>query len=181
MNHLFRNGFTLFAITLCSCGVNQFQYQTIPHSEVMSSFNTKQKVFLEFGSPDNQITIDSITSYTYNMGTIGWSRNTAIASGTYTSFTNPLYNPVFNPLVGNSKFYATQNTATRTATVNSYAKFWLIGDSVMKWETLGIDKSKQVPITPTQEDETTYYVQPNEMLPILGGIIVLLIWYLVSS
>jgi hypothetical protein len=154
MKLIFRAGYIVIALAILSCSASRIQYQTIPHEEVMSEYNTRQKVFLEFGSPDNQTTIDSITSFTYNMGSVSWVTGSTISTGTYGSLTNPLYRPVANPVVSSTRFIATASTLAKSTTVNSYAKFWIMGDSVMKWETQGIDRSRQIPNSPTQLADT---------------------------
>ncbi|MDA0686383.1 MAG: hypothetical protein O3C22_06115 [Bacteroidetes bacterium] len=148
-------GTLLALVSLFSCSSNRIQYLTIPHEEVMSEYNTRQKVFLEFGSPDNQTTIDSITSFTYNMGSVSWISGSTISTGTYGSITNPLYRPLANPIVSSTRFISTTNVLAKSTTVNSYAKFWIMGDSVMKWETQGIDRSRKIPIS-SQLADTLY-------------------------
>lgn len=154
MKPLFHIGTILLILATISCSSNRIQYLTIPHEDVMSQYNTRQKVFLEFGSPDNQTTIDSITSFTYNMGSVSWVNGTTISTGTYSSLTNPLYRPVANPVVSSTRYISTTNTLAKSTTINSYAKFWIMGDSVMKWETQGIDRSRRIPISSTQFADT---------------------------
>lgn len=129
---------------------------TIPHEQVMSEYRTRKQVFLDFGVPDNQSTYDSITAVTYNLGTVtsssaigsalsfnsGSAESKSVYTGVYMSSYNPFYDPNAIRTIYNSMSVTSVASMGYSQTSNRYAKFWMIGDSVMKWETLGLNKSR---------------------------------------
>ncbi len=65
----------LASVTLLFCGTPQQylaydvpKYVRTPHSEVMSTYITKEKVMLEFGAPDNEAQINKIDIIEYKLG-----------------------------------------------------------------------------------------------------------------
>lgn len=125
----------------------------------MSEFKTKKQVFLEFGVPNDQITIDSITSFTYYIGTqtqsssftlgnttySGTYSNRTVYSGSLVSVYNPYYQARTNEYVYNGTAISTYSTTGSSQTTNRYIKFWMMNDSVLKWETLGYNRERKVP------------------------------------
>src|SRR6056300_860612 len=80
----------LASITLLfSCGTPQYltydvpKYVRTPHSEVMSTYTTKEKVMLEFGAPDKEAQINKIEIIEYKLGEItrGKTKGVSTASG----------------------------------------------------------------------------------------------------
>lgn len=148
----------LFVLQGCSPLVYQSydvpQYNKTTHEEVMSTFTTKGQVFIEFGVPDQQFTLDSITSYYYKFGeetksiTSGKSAGVAataqaqnVISGIMAVAGNPYYKGVSTGPVFNTYSVTSFTNTSNTESFIKYARFWIIGDKVVKWETQGIDKS----------------------------------------
>jgi len=132
------------------------QYLTTSHAEVMSSFSTKGQVFIEFGVPDQQFTVDSITSYYYKFGeetksissgkTSGVSATSQaqnVVSGIMAVSGNPYFKGVINGPVYNTYSVSSFTNTSNSETFIKHARFWMIGDKIVKWETQGIDKSIQ--------------------------------------
>jgi hypothetical protein len=125
----------------------------------MAEFKTKKQVFLEFGVPNDQITMDSITSFTYTIGTQTQSSSFSIGntnySGTYSNRTvysgsrvstyNPYYQVSTSNYIYNGTAISTYSTIGSSQTTNRYIKFWMMQDSVLKWETLGYNRERKVP------------------------------------
>lgn len=116
------------------------------HQEIMSDFKTKNQVFLEFGTPDQQMQVDSIINFSYRLGeetkTIGLSNSNATYSGVAVRNNNPFYSGNYLTSANYNNFAVITSKSVETSnTVIKYVKFWMINDQVIKWETQGIDKS----------------------------------------
>ena len=178
----------LASITLLfSCGTPQYltydvpKYVRTPHSEVMSTYTTKEKVMLEFGAPDKEAQVNKIDIIEYKLGeisrgktrgvsnTVGQTTQQININNTQATQLDAQYSGV--SMTENNPFYSTTNTTAaidgrtngssntsisnvvnnqyiQSTTIYSgsetypkYAKFWLINDKVVKWESVGIDKS----------------------------------------
>ena len=137
------------------------------HAEVMSTYKTKSDVLMEFGSPDERWTVDSIESINYDYGQIeegtgtstsighGSSQGTSSAAsymlfaGVAMSALNPLYTRT-NYATNFNNFQVT-TSRSKSETFKKYVKFWFIGDNVIKWETFGVDQTIYDP-NPEYED-----------------------------
>ena len=178
----------LASVTLLfSCGTPQYltydvpKYVRTPHSEVMSTYTTKEKVMLEFGAPDKEAQVNKIDIIEYKLGEITRGKTRGVSntvgqatqqininntqatqldaqySGVSMTENNPFYSATNTTGAINGSSNGSSNTSIsnvvnnqyiRSTTIYSgsetypkYAKFWLINDTVVKWESVGIDKS----------------------------------------
>jgi hypothetical protein len=142
---------TLLSIST-SCSVQKARYnvpQTIKmsHQEVMTiDYPTKKSVFIKFGTPTSKETYDNIENWYFKLSEITNTNSIGLASGSGRIMQdpmNPYLKPVDRSLVTNQR----QSTIARSnsTTVETYVKFWFQNDSVTKWETLGVDYSRDIP------------------------------------
>lgn len=106
------------------------------HSQVMNRINTKSQLIQKYGLPTSKSREGDIEQWIYNFGTVSRSR-------TYVNPTNvnttASYNQYNNTVQLNSRTNPTYGF-TSTSSYNRYAKFLLRGNSVIKWETKGINE-----------------------------------------
>jgi len=119
----------------------------MPHEEVMKiDYPTKKTVFLKFGTPTNKETFENIENWYFKLSEITSSNSIGLSSGTGLIRQNPM-NPYLNPI--NRGLVVNQNQInsqkTNSTTVETYVKFWFLNDSVLKWESLGVDYSRMIP------------------------------------
>ena len=127
----------------------------IPHEEVMKvDYPTKKAVFLKFGTPTSKETYDNIENWHFKLSEVTSSNSIGFSSGTGLIYQNPM-NPYLNPI--NRSLVVNQNQInsqkTNSTTVETYVKFWFLNDSVLKWESLGVDYSRMVPNKNYEEAE----------------------------
>ncbi len=161
-NSLYLTILILLGIVGCSPKIyNIPEYIKTPHAEEMAKFKNKKDVVMNFGAPDKSITFDSIEVIEYQLGQItnskGVSRSVTsgnnqalntLYSGTLIRNENPYYQPSVMNSVSNivlSQYITTTSSDASSETIMKYAKFWLIGGDVMKWETQGIHLGKDIP------------------------------------
>ena len=201
----------LASITLLfSCGTPQYltydvpKYVRTPHSEVMSTYTTKEKVMLEFGAPDKEAKVNKIDIIEYKLGEISRGKTRGISNtvgqttqqininNTQATQLDAQYSGV--SMTENNPFYSNTNTTgaidgrtngssvtsisnvvnnqyIRSTTIYSgsetypkYAKFWLINDKVVKWESVGIDKSVLKPNPRYSNEEARLIEEKNKQI-----------------
>lgn len=137
---------------LSACSVQKARYnvpQTIKmsHQEVMTlDYPTKKSVFIKFGTPTSKETYENIENWYFKLSEITNTNSIGLASGTGRIMQdpmNPYLRPVDRSLITNQR----QSTIARSnsTTVETYVKFWFQNDSVTKWETFGVDYSRDIP------------------------------------
>ena len=119
----------------------------LPHDEVMAiDFPTKKSVFVRFGTPTNKETFEGIENWYYKLSEVTNSRTFGFASGVGSIGQNPnnlTLPPIQRSLVTTQS--SLSNSVTNSTTVETYLKFWFVNDSVMKWETIGVNFAREVP------------------------------------
>jgi len=144
--------FTLTVLLLTCCSVQKARYTVPPtiklsHEEVMTlDYPTKKSVFIKFGTPTSKETYENIENWYFKLSEITNTNSIGLASGTGRIMQdpmNPYLRPVDRSLVTNQR----QSTIARSnsTTVETYVKFWFVNDSVSKWETFGVDYSRDIP------------------------------------
>jgi hypothetical protein len=140
----------------CSIPVSNFEVTpkydvtptvVLPHDEVMAiDFPTKKSVFVRFGSPTNKETFEGIENWYYKLSQVTNSNSIIRSTGVGQIGQNP-NNPGLPPIA--RTLITTQanlsNTVTNSTTVETYLKFWFVNDSVMQWETFGVNFAREVP------------------------------------
>lgn len=142
----------LFGALFFSCAVSTPKYNIPPtikitHEQVMTmDFPTKKSVFVRFGTPTSKETFDDIENWYFKLSEVTNTNSIGLSSGTGQIGQNPL-NPSLTPI--NRTLITTQsaitNVRSNSTTVETYLKFWFVNDSVMKWETFGVDFSRSIP------------------------------------
>jgi len=123
------------------------------HNEVMTQdFPTKKTVFVRFGTPTSKETFENIENWYFKISEITNSTSKGLSFGNGMISQNQM-NPYVLPI---QRSIETSNTVmshvrTNTTTIETYVKFWFINDSVVKWETLGVDYSRPKIISPVFE------------------------------
>lgn len=136
-----------FVLMLSSCYVKTWQ-ATITHKQVMDSYKNKDLIIARFGLPTSKKTEGDYEEWYFDYGTEiitdGQSRSRSIwnSDGAGSSISSTL-GGVRSSNYGTSAF---SNGATNTRQVvkehKSYIKFVLKGESIINWETNGVDYSK---------------------------------------
>lgn len=123
------------------------------HNEVMTQdFPTKKTVFVRFGTPTSKETFDNIENWYFKISEITNSTSKGLSFGNGLISQNQM-NPYVLPIQRSIETSNTvmSNVRTNTTTIETYVKFWFINDSVVKWETLGVDYSRPKIISPVFE------------------------------
>ena len=116
----------------------------LSHSVVMNSdFPDKKAVFLKFGTPSSKSILGEIENWYYKIGEITETSNTTMEFGfgqyqqNYLNFITPdIWKVVENTNINKS----VQTGISKTT--ESYIKFWFVNDTVLKWESVGVDFSR---------------------------------------
>ena len=152
-------------IGLFSCVVPQ--PPNIPmqaHADVMTQdFPTKKSVFIKFGTPTSKETFENIENWHFKLSEVTASTSIGHSYGIGRIAQDPM-NPYVRVLDKALVTQQSQNTFQRTnsTTVETFVKFWFVNDTVIKWETYGIDYSRPIKLTPSLETTpTTPIVVPN--------------------
>jgi len=114
------------------------------HNEVMTQdFPTKKTVFVRFGTPTRKETFENIENWYFKISEITNSTSKGLSFGNGMISQNQM-NPYVLPIQRSIETSNTvmSNVRTNTTTIETYVKFWFINDSVVKWETLGVDYSR---------------------------------------
>ena len=199
----------LASVTLLfSCGTPQYltydvpKYVRTPHSEVMSTYTTKEKVMLDFGAPDKEAKVNKIDIIEYKLGEISRGKTKGVSnivgqstqqininnsqatkldalySGVSMTTNNPFYSNTNRSGAINGRANGSSNTSisnvvnnqyiqsttiySRSETYPKYAKFWLMNDTVVKWESVGINKSRLKPNPNYSNEEARLIEKKNE-------------------
>lgn len=133
----------LVAILHVSCAItapyNTSEYLYLPHESVMESdFPTKNSVFLKFGSPTKKDSIGNVVNWYFHLGEISTTKSSGYASGTGKIYSRH-WSYKHQAIIRQSSIIK-QNSYT--VTKESFVQFWFIGDTVIKWESIGVDYSR---------------------------------------
>lgn len=145
-------------IGLFSCAVPQ--PPSIPmqsHADVMTQdYPTKKSVFMRFGTPTSKETFENIENWYFKLSEVTASTSIVHSYGTGRISQNPL-NPYFLPVNRELVTRQSQNTfqKTNSTTVETFVKFWFVNDTVIKWETFGVDYSRPIIMTPSLKTTPT--------------------------
>ncbi len=145
----------LIITTIYSCKTAQPQVAMMPHQEVMTKdYPTKKAVFLKFGVPTGKETYENIESWYYKLSEVTKTESIGLAVGSGIISQNP-NNPLVGPIERSLIIQRNQlgSINSHSAMVETYLKFWFVNDSVIKWETYGVDYSR-----PFKENER---IQPE--------------------
>lgn len=148
-NYLFA---LLVVIWVSSCAVLPPVYD-VPesvvksHDDVMTeNFPTKKSVFIKFGTPTKKETFDNIENWYYKLSEVTNSTITGISSGVGSIYQDPLnilLKPEDRALITSSSQINSQKV--KSSTIETYVQFWFVKDTVMKWETSGVNYSYSIP------------------------------------
>lgn len=135
-----------------ACSVSVPRYNVLPtirqsHEDVMiEDYPTKKSVFLKFGTPTNKETFENIENWYFKLSEVTNSTTVGFSSGLGRISQNPMnpYVRIVDRAIVTQQTQVT-NLKTNSTTVETYVKFWFVNDSVTKWETFGVDYSRQVP------------------------------------
>lgn len=138
-------------ITITSCAVVPHQYLVSPtklltHSEVMAlDYPNKKSVFQEYGSPTKKETYDSIENWYFKLGEITNTSSVGLMSGSTKIKQDPLnpFIPAINRTIVANQHQVSNSISTSTNR-ETYVKFWFESDTVIKWETFGVDYQRLV-------------------------------------
>ncbi len=123
------------------------QFIRISHEEVMTTdFPDKKSVFLKFGTPTTKETLENVENWYYKIAEITNTTSIGHSSGIGLIKQNP--NNVGQLPINRSLITSQVNTSainSKSTTVETYMKFWFENDSVIKWETYGVDYGKLIP------------------------------------
>lgn len=116
----------------------------ISHEEVMKiDFPTKKSVFLRFGTPTSKESFENIENWYYKISVETNSSGYTLSNGFGIIAQNPM-NPYLNAINRSLVVQQTQNSIqnTKSTSVETYVKFWFVNDTVIKWQTYGVDFSR---------------------------------------
>ena len=154
-------------IGLFSCVVPQ--PPNIPmqsHADVMTQdYPTKKSVFIKFGTPTSKETFENIENWYFKLSEVTASTSIGHSYGTGRISQNPM-NPYFRTVDRELVTRQSQNTfqKTNSTTVETFVKFWFVNDTVIKWETYGVDYSRPIIMETTP---TAPLVVPNYAMEFL--------------
>lgn len=115
-------------------------------------FPTKKAVFVKFGTPTRKETFENIENWYYKLSEVTNSTSLGFAYGNGFIKQDPLnrlLKPIDKAIITNEHTLNAQKT--NTTTVETYVKFWFINDTVVKWETFGVDYTRSIVNTPNDE------------------------------
>lgn len=147
---------SLFAVMLLliasGCSVQKARYNVPPtiklsHEEVMTlDYPTKKSVFIKFGTPTSKETFENIENWYFKLSEITNTNSIGLSTGTGRIAQDPM-NPYLRVVDRTVVTTQRQSTVSRSnsTTVETYVKFWFENDSVTKWETFGVDYSRDIP------------------------------------
>lgn len=141
------------------------------HADVMTEdYPTKKSVFMKFGTPTSRETYENIENWYFKLSEVTASTSIGHSYGTGRISQFPM-----NPNVGSAdKTLVTrqsQNTfqKTNSTTVETFVKFWFVNDTVIKWESYGVDFSRPIekPSTADTMPTSANVVVPNYAIEFL--------------
>jgi hypothetical protein len=106
------------------------------HEQVMNRINTKQDLINKFGLPTNKSNDENLEQWLYDYGTVN-------RTSTYVTPVTTNATATYNSYLNNVNVNATTtggNAFTSTSSYKKYAKFLLNGDSVVRWESVGVNE-----------------------------------------
>ena len=116
------------------------------HYAVMNQdFPNKKAVFLKFGTPTNSSSFENVESWYYKIGeeTNNVSRTLNFTTGTtHQNYLNPWLIDIFKSIEKTE--HGISNQTSNSKTLETYVKFWFVNDTVVKWETYGVDYSRNI-------------------------------------
>ena len=141
--------FSFLLVTIISCYTPQVinEPESIPmlsHEEVMKvDFPTKKSVFLRFGTPTSKESFENIENWYYKISEETNSSGFTYSNGYGIIAQNPM-NPYLNLISRSLVVQQTQNIIqnTKSTTVETFVKFWFVNDTVIKWQTYGVNYSR---------------------------------------
>ena len=141
------------------------------HADVMTQdYPTKKSVFLKFGTPTNKETFENIENWYFKLSEVTASTSIGHSYGTGRISQNPM-NPYFRTVDRELVTRQSQNTfqKTNSTTVETFVKFWFVNDTVIKWESYGVDFSRPITMPPIAETIPTSsnVVVPNYAIEFL--------------
>ena len=136
------------------------------HSEVMSSYNTKQKVISRFGFPTSKIVEGELEQWYYDYGNV--SRTSVYVPNRRANTTVTAYN---NTIRANTT-YGGGTASANTTSYSRYIKFIINPSSgqVVSWNSLGVNNEK---IDRKQRTKNILY-------PTIAVLGVAIIWYVLD-
>ena len=146
-------------VGLISCVLQKPYVPMKSHDAVMThDFPTKKSVFVKFGTPTSKETFENIENWYYKLSEVTNSNSIGFSSGTGRISQDPM-----NPLLpSENRSLITQqrqiiSIRTNSTTRETYVKFWFVNDTVVKWETFGVDYSYPLIVVPNNAKEFLYY------------------------
>lgn len=145
-------------IGISSCHVKQPTVPMMSHADVMTQdYPTKKSVFMKFGAPTNKETYENIENWYFKIGEVTNSKTLGFSSGWGKVSQDPFnpYVPAINRslVISQSQF---TNQTTKSNMFETHVKFWFRNDTVIKWETFGVDYSR-----PVQSNSDVLLQAPN--------------------
>ncbi len=146
----------LFLLVACSfvvsCASVPKKYNVTPmvkqtHNQVMTlDFPDKKSVFFKFGTPTIKDSLDNIENWYYKIAEVTNTTSLSHSTGMGIIKQNP-YHPSLPVL--NRSLITTETTLSRvntnSTTIETYVRFWFKNDSVIKWETYGVNYEREIP------------------------------------
>ena len=146
-------------VGLISCVLQKPYVPMKSHDAVMThDFPTKKSVFVKFGTPTSKETFENIENWYFKLSEVTNSNSIGFSSGTGKISQDPM-NPLFP---SENRSLITQqrqiiSIRTNSTTRETYVKFWFVNDTVVKWETFGVDYSYPLIVVPNNAKEFLYY------------------------
>jgi len=133
-------------------------------------YPTKKSVFIKFGTPTSKETFENIENWYFKLSEVTASTSIGHSYGTGRISQNPM-NPYFRTVDRELVTRQSQNTfqKTNSTTVETFVKFWFVNDTVIKWESYGVDFSRPITMTPIADTIPTSsnVVVPNYAIEFL--------------
>ncbi|MEY4542514.1 MAG: hypothetical protein RL411_591 [Bacteroidota bacterium] len=141
------------------------------HADVMTQdYPTKKSVFIKFGTPTSKETFENIENWYFKLSEVTASTSIGHSYGTGRISQNPM-NPYFRTVDRELVTRQSQNTfqKTNSTTVETFVKFWFVNDTVIKWESYGVDFSRPITMPPIADTIPTSsnVVVPNYAIEFL--------------
>jgi hypothetical protein len=138
--------FVIIYISTVTSTYAQYRSEVQSHQEFMNlEFPNKKAVFLKFGTPTYSSSFENVESWYYKIGEetniVGKTLNFS-TSTTQQNYLNPWLSDVFKQLEKTEM--GVSNQTSHSKTVETYVKFWFVNELVVKWETYGVDYSRDI-------------------------------------
>jgi len=135
---------------------------TKSHNDVMTEdYPTKKSVFLKFGTPTRKETFENIENWYYKISELTNSKSIGFSSG-YGSINQNLMNSNLRTVdrVLNTTSNQMNIQSVNSSTTESYVQFWFVNDTVLKWQSYGVNYS--YPILNPKFDRTRASINDSE-------------------